>query len=363
MCYMQVYKDSPLEGTGLTQQGSAGVASVAFHVARSEPPVADTCRLSVVVPVYNSETTLHRCLSSVLRSTEKDIEVVCVNDGSTDNSTEILREWAGKDARVRVFEQANKGVSAARNLALQHAGGTYITFVDADDEVEADYFCQFLTAAEQHHASCVISGYSIKYTDGRLDYLTLSESVFLSPSPRVLRSLPAGVCGHLYERRVIRESGALFPEDIHYGEDTAFHYAQYGFCHTYVQITSVGYIVHSTPGSLSSSSHRYVAGMVKATAWLAKQYERQNWPQGTKECLLHYASHAWRRICSQASDVDRRQLRIELRDILQAVAPTPGHLQTLRRSEARMIKSLIKGGKGLPCFFYVKKIRKLLKLK
>lgn len=360
---MQVNMSSPLEETECTQPGSVGVASEAVDVGRSGAPAADTCRLSVIVPVYNSEKTLHRCLSSVLHATEKNIEVVCVNDGSTDNSADILREWAGKDARIRVFEQPNKGVSAARNLALQYAGGTYITFVDADDEVEPDYFCQFLTAAEQYQASCVISGYSIKYTDGRLDYLTLSEGVFSSPTPGVLRSLPAGVCGHLYERRVIRESGALFPENIHYGEDTAFHYAQYGFCFTYVQISSVGYIVHCTPGSLSSSSNRYVTGMVKATDWLAKQYERQNWPKGTKECLLHYASHAWRRICSQASDADRRKSRVELKDILQSVAPTPSQMQTLRRSEARMIESLIKGGKGLPYFFYVKRIRRLLKLR
>ena len=89
--------------------------------------------VSVIVPVYNAEKTLAGCLGSVLRQPFEDIEVLAVDDGSTDGSLPLLREIAAQDGRVRVFAQANGGVAAARNLAIDNAVGTYLQFVDSDD--------------------------------------------------------------------------------------------------------------------------------------------------------------------------------------------------------------------------------------
>lgn len=89
--------------------------------------------VSVIVPVYNAEKTLVSCLGSVLHQPFEDIEVLAVDDGSTDQSLALLREIAARDGRVRVFAQDNSGVAAARNLALKHAVGTYVQFVDSDD--------------------------------------------------------------------------------------------------------------------------------------------------------------------------------------------------------------------------------------
>lgn len=89
--------------------------------------------VSVIVPVYNAEKTLVSCIGSVLHQPFEDIEVLAVDDGSTDQSLSLLREIAAQDGRVRVFAQDNSGVAAARNLALNHAVGTYVQFVDSDD--------------------------------------------------------------------------------------------------------------------------------------------------------------------------------------------------------------------------------------
>lgn len=94
-------------------------------------------QISVIVPVYNTEKYLHRCIDSILAQTFTDFELLLVDDGSTDSSGEICNEYAAKDSRVRVFHKANGGVSSARNLGLDNAKGEWITFVDSDDELTA----------------------------------------------------------------------------------------------------------------------------------------------------------------------------------------------------------------------------------
>ena len=89
--------------------------------------------VSVVVPVYNTEPFLAECLHSLEKQTLTDIEIILVNDGSTDNSGRLLREYAGKDARFVYVEQENQGLSAARNTGMEHASGHYLAFLDSDD--------------------------------------------------------------------------------------------------------------------------------------------------------------------------------------------------------------------------------------
>ena len=92
--------------------------------------------VSVIIPVYNVEQYLSKCLDSVINQTFKNIEIICINDGSTDNSLKILNEYAMADKRIIVINQENSGVYAARNKGLQIANGKYISFVDSDDWIE-----------------------------------------------------------------------------------------------------------------------------------------------------------------------------------------------------------------------------------
>ena len=98
-----------------------------------------TPKISVIVPVYNTEKYLHRCIDSILSQTFTDFELLLIDDGSKDSSGVICDEYAAKDSRVRVFHKENGGVSSARNLGLDNAKGDRITFVDADDWVENKY--------------------------------------------------------------------------------------------------------------------------------------------------------------------------------------------------------------------------------
>lgn len=97
-------------------------------------------RVSVIIPVYNVEKYLRECLDSVVNQTLKDIEVICIDDGSTDSSMEILKGYAAKDKRIKIIKQKNKGAGAARNKGLKSAKGEYIHFLDSDDWIEIDAY-------------------------------------------------------------------------------------------------------------------------------------------------------------------------------------------------------------------------------
>ena len=99
--------------------------------------------ISVIVPVYNTEKYLHRCIDSILNQTFTDFELLLINDGSTDSSSAICDEYAEKDCRVRVFHKPNGGVSSARNLGLEKAQGEWITFCDSDDRVYPTWLQNF----------------------------------------------------------------------------------------------------------------------------------------------------------------------------------------------------------------------------
>ncbi len=90
-------------------------------------------KISVIIPVYNAEKYLRECLDSIVKQTLQEIEIICIDDGSTDNSLAVLREYERKDERLKIIEQANSGAGVARNAGMKAARGEYLAFMDADD--------------------------------------------------------------------------------------------------------------------------------------------------------------------------------------------------------------------------------------
>lgn len=95
--------------------------------------------ITLVIPIYNIENYLGRCLDSVINQTYKDLEIILVNDGSTDNSLEICESYAKEDSRIKIINKNNGGLSSARNVGLDACKGDYVTFIDSDDWVSLDY--------------------------------------------------------------------------------------------------------------------------------------------------------------------------------------------------------------------------------
>ena len=112
--------------------------------------------VSVIVPVYNVEEYLRQCLDSIVNQTLKEIEIICVNDGSTDSSLQILEEYAQKDERIKIITKENEGLGAARNTGMAYATGEYIGFVDSDDWVELDAYEKLYINAKSHNSDMVM---------------------------------------------------------------------------------------------------------------------------------------------------------------------------------------------------------------
>ena len=112
-------------------------------------------KVSIIVPVYNAEEFLEDCIKSIIYQSLEDIEVICINDGSSDNSLGILNNFQEKDNRIKIFSQENSGPAAARNLGLEKSSGEYILFVDGDDWIEPD-MCEKLYEHAIHNNSDLI---------------------------------------------------------------------------------------------------------------------------------------------------------------------------------------------------------------
>ncbi len=122
--------------------------------------------ISVIVPVYNVEPYLAGCLDSILSQTYRDLEILLIDDGSTDRGGTICDEYAAKDPRIRVFHTENRGLSAARNRGLDEAKGEYVGFVDSDDRIDPDMFEYLLEAAERTGADVTECGVFVEYPTG-----------------------------------------------------------------------------------------------------------------------------------------------------------------------------------------------------
>lgn len=131
-------------------------------------------KLSIIVPVYNVEKYLPKCLESLTNQTLKDIEIICVNDGSMDNSLAILKEFASKDSRIRIIDNQHQGVAKTRNTGLEQSTGEYIGFVDSDDYIDIDFFEKLYNSATKSNSDIAIASilkhknffniYNAKYT-------------------------------------------------------------------------------------------------------------------------------------------------------------------------------------------------------
>ncbi len=196
-------------------------------------------KVSVIIPVHNTEQYVGKCLDSMLNQTLKEIQILCVNDGSMDRSGEILKEYAQKDNRVQVTEQMNQGQATARNAALAVAEGEYCTFVDSDDWLEAGALLDLYNQAVEEHLDVLyFAGETeydteelAKYHEPYFDRAYQRDKIAGDPvSGREMlrRQLEAGqywrsACLCLIRRQFLKDAGIRFREGIRY-EDNLFAY-------------------------------------------------------------------------------------------------------------------------------------------
>ena len=216
-------------------------------------------KISIIVPVYNCVPYLSKCVDSILQQTFQNIELLLVDDGSTDSSGAICDEYAAKDSRVRVIHQANAGVSAARNAGLDAATGTYVGFVDADDWIDPTMFGILLQQAEITGADIVMCDAVTVWDGGRQDADTidlLPESRLLRKadiSPDILRLIAGSACRCLYRSTVLQRDQIRFPVGIRLSEDRLFNLQAMGTAKEIAYLKKGLYFRYMRSGSATMS--------------------------------------------------------------------------------------------------------------
>lgn len=187
-------------------------------------------KVSVLLPIYNVEEYLERCLDSVLNQTLTDIEIICVNDGSTDNSLEILKKYEKEDSRVKVVNKKNGGLPSARNAGLDVATGQYVGFVDSDDYIQPNMFEKLYKTAEEEKSDVVICGANIFPEEPHASQWLYN---CLSPSYKKMDKIDGAslffdvsmtpfLWRVLIKKDLIDDNNLRLQEDVMLGEDKAF---------------------------------------------------------------------------------------------------------------------------------------------
>ncbi len=216
---------------------------------------------SIIVPIYNVEEYIEKCICSILSQNFKDFELILIDDGSTDNSYNICNSYAQKHKNIVLCNKQNGGVSSARNYGLNLAKGEYVIFIDSDDFISPDYFEKLqasITPTTDYLFSGLIYCYhfeevsSVKLVDRKWNLL--SEDEFLHFLRQPLQTSP---CAKVYRNQIIQKNHLRFDESISFGEDRDFNTRYFNHIVNATSLSYIGYYYRTdVPNSLSKQFHQ-----------------------------------------------------------------------------------------------------------
>ncbi len=247
-------------------------------------------RYSVIIPIFNAEKTLRRCVDSLLAQNFEDAEIILVNDGSQDNSGSICEEYARNNDNVICLSQKNGVVSAARNTGLDLARGEYVLFVDSDDHVTQDFFSVVDETVEKEHADWIqLSGC---FDNGQKkqniihSYLSLHSREEVVPQiiNAICKKTINGPCAKVYRSDILKEHNIKFPEGVSVAEDRAFNIVYSFHVQSYAACENIVYIINTqNENSLSRKRHKDLLKQFDiADSYLDSKLEEATIPEDEK---------------------------------------------------------------------------------
>ena len=207
--------------------------------------------ISVIIPVFNNAKDIGRCLQSILKQPFDDLEVLVIDDGSTDESIEIIKSYTTKSASIKFYQEQHQGVSTARNVGIEAAQGEYILFFDADDEIEYNYIPNIADKAKCSRADILLWGIKRCFADGRIEEWKLDGKKILGRKD-FLENLPyeqygrhEGIYGFvsnkLVKRDIVNCFHLRFDRTLNLMEDYSFFLDCYAHCETFMCLSETGY--------------------------------------------------------------------------------------------------------------------------
>lgn len=211
-------------------------------------------KISVIIPVYNVEKYLARCLNSIIKNTYKNIEIILVNDGSKDKSQEIIDKYKNKYGNIiKAKEQENKGPAEARNVGIEMASGEYLMFIDSDDFIKEDYIENYVKTLKEADYDLVAGGYH-KWIDGKITY-----TIALQDEPWA-KFMIMGPYTKLYKKSFLQENNIKFVK-VNIGEDIYFNLQVNALAKKVKIIDYVGYYWYTNNESISNTMHKDIKNL------------------------------------------------------------------------------------------------------
>ena len=247
---------------------------------------------SLIVPVYNAQPTLRRCLDSIVNQPFSDYELLLINDGSADASGDICREYADRYPAIRYFEKENGGVSSARNLGLDEARGEYILFVDSDDFVSEDYFASISDALKNKATDLLMFGYRnfggiFKECDTGEFYENAALGIAERVSSAMRQYLFSSLWSKVFKRQIIEQHNIRFANDLAIGEDQLFIFSYAMHIASISSVESALYNVDISDGnSLSRKARPYLTKQLMEVN--RRMYAAYRAAEHSPEAARHY---------------------------------------------------------------------------
>ena len=218
-------------------------------------------KLSIIVPVFNSQETIRNTVESILNQSYEDYEVVCVDDGSTDDTGNILEDISKRDSRLRHIKQSNMGVASARNRGLAEASGEFIGFVDSDDTIVPAMFKTMIDAIEDSRSDLVVCGANLVFVSGK--HITEREVEYFKPklsgthqcSDSTFKNVNVYLWNKVFRSKIIKENNIRFPDGKWY-EDSAFVWMYVLECRQVHFVQESLYNYHRSSGSIMGQTFR-----------------------------------------------------------------------------------------------------------
>lgn len=229
----------------------------------------DTEKISVIIPVFNCEKYLAHCMESIVNQTYTNLEIILIDDGSSDACPQLCDAWAESDSRIRVLHKQNEGVSSARNDGLKMATGAYVTFVDADDWIDADMLALLMHAVKSNQAEVALCGFCFEYLQGESTHFIKYENAVYKNAAILYHYLADDnirpeACGKLIKKSALTD--VYFDLTLQYAEDLLFNYYVFKACTCVVCIEDCKY--HYLQNSGNSSTTAYITH-ARAKSYLA----------------------------------------------------------------------------------------------
>lgn len=233
--------------------------------------------ISVIVPFYNSEKYLRGSLSSILSQTHSDFELLCIDDGSKDSGTSIVKEFMSKDKRVKLFRQLNQGRSSARNFGLSKAKGEFICFVDSDDILPSNSLELLFDSITKFNSDASVGTIRVKYDvhqemeKGGLSFYTINREGLFNISDELISSFHCSSCASLYRKEIVEKYSLRYPEGVNY-EGAFWHWCYFSVSTKVSFVSEPVYFYIRRPDSIMSKTfekkenvsvhHLYVVGEI-----------------------------------------------------------------------------------------------------